>query len=187
MEEFVHPEGVIDLLIGQDYAKWFPTITGRSKEDKDDLYFLKTCLLPRGIIYGEAAVGLREERRDSCMRASREQVPAASQTEMSKASREARLWRRICLLSSEAPSAAAPMRLQARMFLIISSRTGGVEEATKGAEEEVPEQFRGQEWDCKRVRAAARAAAEAKHEQDVHPGEHSSRERLPGQKAGGKE
>jgi hypothetical protein len=78
MEEFVQPGGVIDLLIGQDYAKWFPTITGRSKEDKDDLYFLKTCLLPRGIIYGEAAVGLKEERRDSFKRASRESSGASA-------------------------------------------------------------------------------------------------------------
>ncbi len=70
-EEFAQPEGIIDLLIGQDYAKWFPTIGGRSKEDKDDLFFLKTCLLPRGIIYGEAAVGLKEERRESCKKASK--------------------------------------------------------------------------------------------------------------------
>jgi hypothetical protein len=70
-EEFAQPEGMIDLLIRQDYTKWFPTVRGQSKESKDDLYFLKTCLLPRGIIYGEAADGLTKERRELCKRTSK--------------------------------------------------------------------------------------------------------------------
>jgi hypothetical protein len=62
---FAQAPGVIELLVGQDYARWFPERIRGSTEGKDDLFFLKVGLSPYEIIYGEATVGLVAERRMS--------------------------------------------------------------------------------------------------------------------------
>ena len=62
---FAQPPGIIKLLMGQDYAKWFPEYSRDSTERKDDLFFLRVGLSPYEIIYGEATVGLVVERRMS--------------------------------------------------------------------------------------------------------------------------
>jgi hypothetical protein len=69
---FAQPPGTIELLMGQDYARWFPKVGRDSTERKDDLYFLRAGLSPRGIVYGEAAVELVVERRKSGKRSGRE-------------------------------------------------------------------------------------------------------------------
>jgi hypothetical protein len=51
------------MIIGQDYVELFPGKGVKSTESKDDLYFLKSSLLPGEVIYGEAAVNLLGERR----------------------------------------------------------------------------------------------------------------------------
>jgi hypothetical protein len=53
---FAQPPGTIELLMGQDYARWFPKVCRDSTQRKDDLYFLRAGLLPTGIVYGEGAV-----------------------------------------------------------------------------------------------------------------------------------
>ncbi len=60
---FAQAPGVIELLVGQDYAKWFPVPIRGSMEGKDDLFFMRVGLSPYEIIYGEATVGLVAERR----------------------------------------------------------------------------------------------------------------------------
>jgi hypothetical protein len=62
---FAQPPGIIELLMAQDYAKWFPEQTRASTEEKDDLFFLRVGLSPYEIVYGEATVGLVVERRMS--------------------------------------------------------------------------------------------------------------------------
>jgi len=62
---FAQAPGVIELLVGQDYAKWFPEQSRDSTEGKDDLFFLRVGLSPYEIVYGEATVGLVVERRMS--------------------------------------------------------------------------------------------------------------------------
>jgi hypothetical protein len=69
---FAQPPGTIELLMGQDYARWFPKVCRDSTQRRDDLYFLRTGLMPTGIVYGEAAVGLVVERRRSGKKSGRE-------------------------------------------------------------------------------------------------------------------
>jgi len=78
---FAQAPGVIELLVGQDYAKWFPVPIRGSMEGKDDLFFMRVGLSPYEIIYGEATVGLVQERRISskkCEGRSRESSEASA-------------------------------------------------------------------------------------------------------------
>jgi len=78
---FAQAPGVIELRVGQDYAKWFPVPIRGSMEGKDDLFFMRVGLSPYEIIYGEATVGLVAERRISskkCEGRSRESSEASA-------------------------------------------------------------------------------------------------------------
>ncbi len=48
---FAQSPGTIELLMGQDYARWFPKNSRDSTERKDDLFFLRTGLSPCEIVY----------------------------------------------------------------------------------------------------------------------------------------